>query len=399
MKKLLLLTPLLVLLIALPVQAALWQQGDSVSLTNPSTDDFYAAGGSVSLQAPVTGDVYAVGGNITVNQPVSQDVVVAGGTINLFGNVGDDARLAGGTIIINSPVADDLVVAGGSITINADIGGDLVVAGGQVIVNGKVGGAVKIAAGTVTLNGSYAGPSEIRGEEIVLNGSFAGPSRIIATKSLAVQTGSTFNAPIEYAQPSGTFDFAPFLKNNATATYQPTLIPQEKPAQWQAMAANAMGWFALVTLLSAMLVIGLIIGFGGQYVWQIADDMKKNFWSRFGAGIVYFIVLPVAAIILMVTIIGVPLGLLALATFILSLAFAKTLTATMIAAWLIQRANKQWTGWRLWLVAVGIYILLRIASYIPVIGWLATVLVVCATFGAMIKLKWTNFRQGAMKNS
>jgi hypothetical protein len=49
MKKLLFLTPLLLLSLALPVQAAVWQQGDAVLLSNPSTDDVYAAGGACTL--------------------------------------------------------------------------------------------------------------------------------------------------------------------------------------------------------------------------------------------------------------------------------------------------------------------------------------------------------------
>lgn len=397
MKKLLFLTPLLLLSLALPVQAAVWQQGDAVLLSNPNTDDVYAAGGSVNVKAPVTGDVYAAGGDITINQPVSQDVVAAGGTLTLQSTVGDDARLAGGTIIINSPVTDDLVIAGGNITINANVGGDLVVVGGQVVVNGNVGGSVKISAGSVTLNGTYAGPLDIKAGELNLNGTYNSSGRFVASKTLAVQSGTVFNAPIEYYQPTGQMNFTSYLKNNATATYQASLAPQEKTTNWGGVAAAAMGWFALVTLVSAMVVMGLFIGLGGSLVGQIADDLKKHFWLRSAGGLIYFIVLPVVSLILMITLIGMPLGLLSLAIFIFSLIFAKMVTAVILAAWLVRQTKKNWTGWRLWLVAVGFYIILRVLGYIPIVGWLAGALAVCAVFGAAFQTKWKLFKQMTSK--
>ncbi len=397
MKKLLFLTPLLLLSLALPVQAAIWQQGDAVLLSNPSTDDVYAAGGSVNVKSAVTGDVYAAGGEITINQAISQDLVAAGGTLTILNTVGDDARLAGGTITVNSPVTDDLVIAGGNITINANVGGDLVIAGGQVVVNGNVGGSVKISAGSVTLNGIFTGPLEIKGGDLNLNGTYNGAGRFVASKTLAVQNGTVFNAPIEYYQPTGQMNFTSYLKNNATATYQASLAPQEKTKDWGGVAAAAMGWFAVVTLISAMLVMGLLIGLGGSFVGQIADDLKKHFWLRSAGGLIYFIVLPVLSLILMITLIGLPLGLLSLAAFIFSLMFAKMVAAVILAAWLVRQTKKNWTGWRLWLVAVAIYIVLRILGYIPIIGWLATALVVCAVFGAALQTKWKLFKQMTTK--
>jgi cytoskeletal protein CcmA (bactofilin family) len=366
-------------------------------LTNPSNDDVYAAGGSVSLQSTIAGDAYAAGGDVTVGQAVEQDVVAAGGTVTINGTVGDDARLAGGTIIVNSAVADDLVVAGGSITINSDIGGDLVVTGGQVVLNGNVGGAVKIAAGSVTLNGTVTGPSEIKAETIVLQGTMNGPGRYVATKSFSVQSGSSFNAPFEYYQPSGEYNFAPYLKNGATAKFQSNLAPTDTSKKAQAWAAQAFGWFELLTLLSAMLVLALLVGICGRYLVQVADDFRKHFWLRAAGGLIYFIVLPVLALLLLITIIGIPLGVLTIAILILSMIFAKTLTAAILALWLLKRSNKQWMGWRLWLVAVAAYIALRLVVVIPVIGWLISALIVCATFGSLLHFKWTLFRQGMAK--
>jgi hypothetical protein len=99
-------------------------------------------------------------------------------------------------------------------------------------------------------------------------------------------------------------------------------------------------------------------------------------------GLLVLILVPVVAIVLMVTIVGIPVALLALLAFPLMLLTAGVLAAFGISDWLLNRERTPRSfGGRLLLLIVGL-IALTLLGLVPIIGFLTWVLAVLIGLGA-----------------
>ena len=146
--------------------------------------------------------------------------------------------------------------------------------------------------------------------------------------------------------------------------------------------------FFFGTLLSGMVVIVLsILLFKG--VFRLAGEaLYRSYWQSTGIGILVFLVLPLAGLLAMVTVLGIPVGMLLMTAFAFSLIFGRVIAAMTFAAWLERRRVAQWSTGRLLLVSVGLYAAIKLLSVVPFIGWLAVLFVVLAGYGAIFLGLW-----------
>lgn len=127
--------------------------------------------------------------------------------------------------------------------------------------------------------------------------------------------------------------------------------------------------------------------------WRI----RSHFWKSLGLGVLIFVVVPLAAILVIATIIGIPLGLtlaalypvLVVVGFLTAAAFVGELGARLSA-----RGSEITTGRRvLWLVLA--LIVLGLVSAIPIVGWMIALLAVIIGVGAVsqeVGRRWAEAR-------
>lgn len=146
--------------------------------------------------------------------------------------------------------------------------------------------------------------------------------------------------------------------------------------------------FFFGTLLSGMLVIVLsILLFKG--VFRLAGEtLYRSYWQSTGVGLLILLVLPLAGLLAMVTVLGIPVGMLLMTAFAFSLIFGRVIAAMTFAAWLERRRVAEWSTGRLMLVSVGLYAAIKLVTVIPFIGWLAALLAVLAGYGALVMGIW-----------
>lgn len=369
------------------------EYGNNVIISSPVHEDLYVAGGTITINAPIHGDLIIAGGTININDTIIGDILIAGGEIIFNGFAGDDIRCAGGKIRISRNVAGDVVVTGGSIIIDKGITiGNLVVSGGSVTVDGNVNGEVKGFFGEFVLNGNVAKDITCRGKKITINGTVEGKSALAAS-DIIIGSNAIFNNEVRYWNRKGSLDFGQSLKNG-NAIYDPGLsIDTDK---WYYLgAATVLGllWY----LGMAFLLISIIQYLFSATMKKAGDTVFNNTWKSIGLGFLFFIAVPIAAVIALITVVGVPVGILLMIGYVALLLLATIITSVVTANWLNNRNNRQWNYWRIVFAALAIFIVLKILASIPFLGWLILFVMVCMAYGGIIRnVNWKGRRPSLM---
>lgn len=360
-----LLTLFLILLLPLAGRAAEVRAGDQPSVRAEETisEDLYIAGANVSSAGKAAADLIAAGGNVLVNGNVGGDLTAAGGTISVLGNVADDIRAAGGNLLLQGDVGGDVVLGGGQLTVGGSVGGDLLVGGGTVRIDAPVRGDVKIGGGDVYLNSAISGNVEVFAEQLTLG------------RGAQISGNLTYTAGKEA-----------MIEEGATVTGETTFSKRER-------AVSVGGIVAIISLaligttlaqLASALLLGLVFR---RYAVRVVEIAAEKPLLEVGRGLIVIIVLPVASMMLMWSVIGIPLGLLGLLLFATTIVYLWIMTPVLLGSF----AYRSFFGgdfavnWKTILLGVFIYALLGL---IPIVGWLAELILMLLTLGAVAKIKW-----------
>jgi hypothetical protein len=384
MKKILLLLSVIVFVNS--ASAFRLEYGNNVTISEPVYEDIYIAGGVISINAPIHGDLICAGGTIIINDSVMNDILVAGGTVTFNGYVGDDIRCAGGQLYVQKNISGDLVIAGGKVLVdkNVIIGDGLLISGGDITFNGVVKNQVKAAVGSLVFNGIAEKDIEVRGGKLEMNGAVTGAS-VLAADQISIGRSASFNGDVRYWNKSGNVDFGSSLKNGK-ATYDPSL--KIKSSRWYYLGgATILGLFWYIGM--ALLMIALIQYLFESTMKKAGDAFFNSTLRSLGFGFLFFVAVPVGAVLAFITVIGVPLGLLLLFNYVVLIILATIISSVVAANWYNNRFNYQWTYWQKVFAALGIFVVLKLIFFTPFLGWLLMILIACISFGAvLISIRW-----------
>jgi len=357
--------------------------GRIVTINEPVWQDLYIAGGTVVVNAVVHGDLVVAGGTVQIMDSIIGDALVAGGRVSFGGPVGDDIRCAGGEIQVLNVVTGDLVSTGGSVLLHRDASaGSVIGAGGDIHIDGKVLGMVKVATGNLVINGSVGKGIDCRSEHITINGTVSGPVLMAASEGIKIGNQAAFNGPVRYwLAGNSDVDFRQALKGGA-AIYDPSL--RINFGRWYFLGFSTwagLAWYLAMVLLMIMIVqylFPVVLRRAGQIAWM--TPLKA-----LGYGVLFWIGIPVAAIIALLSVVAVPVGLLLVALYIISLFMATILTAVVGANWLNDRSTGHWGYWKLVFSGLLNFMILKVLTFSPFLGWLLLITTACMSVGAIVK--------------
>lgn len=361
------------------------EYGNNIVINRPVYGDLYLAGGNITINAPVYGDLIIAGGTIIINDTIASDILLLGGNVTFNGYVGDDIRCAGGNIRISKSVKDDVVIAGGKVTVDktAVIGG-MIASGGNITIDGDISGELKGAFGYLILNGNVLKNIDCRGKKITVNGTVGGEA-IIAARDIIIGSGAAFNGDVKYWNKKESLDFRQSVKRGK-AMLDPSL--RIRSGQWYYLgAATVLGllWYLGMALLMILIVQYLF----SSTMKRAAETSFNHTLKSLGLGFLFFIAVPVAAIAAFVTIIGVPIGLLLIMGYVTLILLTTVIISVVASNWLNNRNKYNWNFWRIAFGAFGVFVLLKLVSLTPFIGWLVIIVMACIAFGAiLLSIKW-----------
>lgn len=287
--------------------------------------------------------------SITIDSPVDDDIFAAGSVVN-----------------INAPV-DSAVVAGGVVTVNAPISGDLILAGGQVVLRSEIGGKLVAAGSRINISSNIRRNAVVIGEDVsMLSGTAVGRDALIGAKRFSNQgyINGTLTVAAEQFENNGTAGRVEFQKIESR---------REDTA--------FMGFFHLLSIIGYLL-LGLIGLRAFPSLFSASEDrMLRDPAIETLVGFLAIIVCLILAVVLAVTIVGIPISvmlllLLAVGIMLSCLLVSFTLGRRVMALLKIRPGNSV-------SLTVG-YVILNILFLLPYIGWIFMLIAVCMGVGALL---------------
>jgi cytoskeletal protein CcmA (bactofilin family) len=303
------------------------------------------AGGVAAEEASATTNI-RVGGDLRISDAVDGTLHAAGGEVTLDAPVNGDVRMAGGSVKITqaSVISGDLSVAGGSVVVDGSIEGKLRAAGGNVRLDGPVTGDATVAAGTLELgpNARIEGKLEFRGEDL--------------RRDPAAQVAGGVD---HRARGHRTWHH-----ENAAERFLHGWI-------WSA------GLMALAALLAAALP-------GASQ--RMTRELRERPWITPLIGLLALATIPVAAVLVMITIIGIPIALLALFGYAVLLLLGYVWVAVVVGGMLLDRVKPETAARTAWHAGAAVLAMLVLAILVrmPLVGGAVKLAVLAVGVGMIV---------------
>lgn len=328
--------------------------GNIVDLNANVDGDVILAGSAINIRGDVTGNVFAFGQTVTISGNIDGSLFTAASEIDITGAIGGSIYGAGNNVKFNSHVAKNIYAAGSTLTMEdgSSVGRHAHLGGAIVSVNGPIETGLRAGGAEVSLNSTINGGvnADIEdgnltiGQNAVINGDLVYTS----TKEATIREGAVINGETVHNTPEA---------KAATTVFKPF---------------TGIGFGLAFGLVSA-LAIGLIVaGIFRKFTLRVAKNLTKRVGPSFGWGAIFLFASPVAAIICMITVIGIPLGLVIMGMYIIGI-YLSFIFAGFTLGYVIFKGHKGETkiekGKFVGVTLLGILIY-YLVTQIPIIGWL-----------------------------
>lgn len=255
---------------------------------------------------------------------------------------------AGNDISITEPIDDTIFMAGNNLEVANQVSGDVFATGQSFKFQGTIGGNLFVAANTVEING------HVEGNIFLLAASARFGSQTTVNKDVLVWAQDILKD--QNAQIKGQF-----------------LTPTKSVKTFGERLSNHI----LATL--SLLFLGFLITLLAPKSFKKMVDISLEAWGpAILWGVIGLIAAPIMATILMVTRIGLPVGLMLFALYIVEL-YVTTLIIGCTLGRLLTRHRVQ----LVWSMAIGV-IIIQILRFIPGVNGLITMIVMIWGLGSII---------------
>lgn len=357
---------LLIVAIALSSGAALavvFKSGGEVIVPKGRVidDDLFVAGSNVVIDGTVNGDVFAFAGDLTVRGNIRGELFAFAGNVTIEDTIWGPARIFSGDIKSGGHIAGNYTLFGGKVRMNGSLGRDATIKCGEAIISGTVGRDLGLEAKTATVSGAVGNDAYLRARSLTLG-------KLAVGRDLVYKTPAQFDLPAEVVARGKT-------------TWEELRV--EKGHKTHSALRGIKAFFHWIWFLGALVVGLIVIALSRKQSLVIAETMNTDFWRSLGIGALWLILMPAAAIIVGLTLVGLPVaafGLFAYVTVLyLSTVFFSLLLGQKIFALFKKPAISPYAALLLGLVIVFLLTL------VPFLG-LAIRLFVAALGGGAIVL-------------
>jgi cytoskeletal protein CcmA (bactofilin family) len=274
--------------------------GHVVAVDGTVTGNLFAAGHRVILRGTVKGDLVAVAERVEIEGTVEGNVFAGGGTVLVRGSVGRSAHCAADTIRVDPTgrVDGDTVGLAGTIDLDGHVGRDFAAYAGITNVRGDVGRDVSVRTRRLHLESA----AKVGGNLL---------ARVRDATAVQVDEGAVVSGKTETR-----------------------LLPKAKSRYAR------LGFYVWKMIwLAAAFVVGLALHALLPGLFPARLPASANLLRAAGLGFVALVVVPAAALLLMLTLIGLPAGLLVLGLWLAGLYLAQILVAALIGRGFLQKAD------------------------------------------------------------
>jgi hypothetical protein len=298
------------------------------------------------IPASVQGIEFRSGDIILIDTPIDDDVFASGSTIIIDAPVKSIIASAG-EIEINAPVNGDVIIAGGILSIQADVDGKVIGAGGIINIDSNISTNVMLAGGEVNiLEGA-----RIERDAFITAG----------TLSNAGTIGGVLNVEAETFENTGTANEINFKQ-------------QERDS------GEGISFFSVLITLGFLILGMLMIRYLPAPFFAVEREIRKDpiKSTLFGFGVAILGLLLI--LVLTITIIGLPIAFLSGLALMTGILLTSLFVASSFGIVLTARFNMEVSTMIAFILG---FILLHIIFAIPIVGFLARIIVIALGLGAI----------------
>lgn len=324
-----------------------WIRARTLTLQGSTEDDLFALS---ALGASVTSTNNTP--SVRLAGAMQSDVWAAGDDVELSGSVQDHARLAGlRTVHVTGSIGRNLTILAKAAHIDtgASVTGDVTVIAGDAIVEGHVNGDLSVRAQKAVLGG------EIRGNVTLM------------AAEITVVPGTTIGGNLAYlADDDLVLDPGVKLAGKLTRLTPPVAEPPRFTLDDLALQIG----LYLGALLAGLLLFSLL----PTFAFHSVDRLAPSVWRSLLIGFATCALIAMTAVLLLVTLVGAPLGLMLLMVLTLMLYFGKTVAAFFLGHTLIRRLNPAAPQSLMPVLALGltlIYVAINLPFPVDIAAWFA----------------------------
>lgn len=316
-----------------------WVSAQTVRMTGSASNDFFAAAQAMELLGLFHGDVWSIGDSIHAAGIFQRSTRLISRIAQIQGTHHGAVMAVGNTVKVDR---------------QAVVYGDLFCLGENVIIEGSVDGNTRILAQRITLGGEISGDISIVARDIVVL-----PNTIL-------NGNVTYQAAEELVLPASVV-----LDGGLTRTFP---VVEHR---WFKENLEGHFMFALAALLTGFVFTALFPRYTGAAVQNLRTANGLCALSGFAA----LVIMPMAAMIMLFTVIGMPLSILLLLFYGILLYLSKVIVALWIGSLILKRNSfhkKQVAA----PMALGLLILYASTS-LEAVGMMVNIAIIIFGLGAL----------------
>jgi len=283
--------------------------------------DMYLLSPTVRIAGEQKGDLAALARSVSIPGTVQGDVFAFAQLVEITGTAGDSVRAFAETVVVSGTIEGDLLAFAKTVNVlpGARISGSVVAWGQTASIGGEVGKDLKFTGGEISISGRIAGDAKIRCDQIQVASSarIGGNLAYIARNRLDLDQKGIV---------AGSVDYEPRKDREEE---------EKKPGfRWGRLA-----WF-LAFFVSSFLFGWALLASAREAASRAVDSLDRAPLLSAGVGLVAVIVTPVAAFLLVILLLTIPLALVLLLLWLVGTYAGKLPVAVWIGRAILARLGR-----------------------------------------------------------
>jgi cytoskeletal protein CcmA (bactofilin family)/anti-sigma factor RsiW len=335
-------------------------QNPEVSSGETIKGDVCLNGDRMSVDGTVNGDVFAFGRSLDVTGHVLGDVIVFAQSVHITGQVDGNVRTFANNLTVSGTVGRSVTIFSENLTIDK---------------TGKVGRSITSFTNRFLMDGHVGQDLLAMNERLDLRGRVEGEIRLRA-EVFTIDSTAQVGGPIHFkgAKPA---EVSPQAKLASAVEYQHVEKGEHREAGvhyylWRLL------WSASFILYGLVLIL-LMPKFSGDCV-----KSAENVGASLGLGLLVGISAPIAAGIVCVTFVGIPLGILTFMLWLVMLFTAQIVVGGLIGRWILGPTEDKWGRVGRMALGMGIIgVIVPVIHFVPVLDMIFRIAAMTWGFGAI----------------
>lgn len=322
--------------------------------------DFPENEGELEILSPKTNEnIIMADTDVNVSGQANDLIILAGNNINSNAS-GLYSFIAGNTVNLSNVIEKDIFIAGKSISIDGNVGRDAFLAGSDISINSNIGRNVQVFASTFRI-----------GNNAVINGDI----NVFAT-NISIADGAVINGTVTYYD-TATANIPSYIKTNIIKDTRADNDELKTNPSLTSKIQDRIFWSIANFVLFALT---LLIAPG---LFKKVSDANRSgsvgtYLKSLGFGFLLLFFVPLLAIILIVTLIGMPFGFISLLLYVLLIIYSTVFVGYLIGDTIFKdKMNNYLKG------LIGI-IIIEVLKIIPVIGGIVSFATVSISLGLLV---------------